>query len=342
MLACLVGRGGARLVSLVAFLAIVFLSPARATAEPPAETAAHTAEDGEARPVTEQAERDFWWENMAVYHRFTRAEIAAVLGLTVDDAAREWAARRLDRPSPIPPEPGGLLTVRPYPGGRHPRLGFLDGAVRPQRETKFSVFAPWPEGGYAVVDLPEAIWFETPGQPRALLYLAHTHVPTVWDAQGVALPRLEWRREPGGRLSLTRELPNGVRFATTVLPATDGVRMELTLTNGSPQPLSGLDVQMCVMLGKLSGFADQTNDHKRFAAPFAAAHDGTGRRWIITAWEHCRRAWGNPPCPCLHSDPRLPDCPSGATVRSRGWVSFYEGSEIDAELARLSQSVWAE
>ncbi len=38
---------------------------------------------------------------------------------------------------------GEPLLVRPYPGGRHPRIGFLEGAVEPQRETKVSVCSPW-------------------------------------------------------------------------------------------------------------------------------------------------------------------------------------------------------
>src|SRR5512132_4391795 len=32
------------------------------------------------------------------------------------------------------------LPVRPYPGGRHPRIGFLDGAIEPMRGTKASIF----------------------------------------------------------------------------------------------------------------------------------------------------------------------------------------------------------
>ena len=63
--------------------------------------------------------------------------------------------------------------------------------------------------------------------------------------------------------------------------------------------------------------------------------DQAGRRWVITGWEPCVRAWGNPPCPCLHSDPQVPDCPPGETRRVRGWLSFYEGADVDAELPRL-------
>ncbi len=45
--------------------------------------------------------------------------------------------------------------VLPYPGGRHPRTGFLDGAIEPQRETKLSIFAPWDRSSYVVLDCPK-------------------------------------------------------------------------------------------------------------------------------------------------------------------------------------------
>src|SRR5439155_21067947 len=109
------------------------------------------------------------------------------------------------------------LLVLPYPGGRHPRLGFLDGAVRPQRETKVSVFTPWDEDSYVVADVPEAIWCQ-----YGLLYLAHTHVPTVWTKQKIDLEPLEWQRKAGGALEVTRKLPNGVSFGARVVPGKDG------------------------------------------------------------------------------------------------------------------------
>jgi hypothetical protein len=45
------------------------------------------------------------------------------------------------------------------------------------------------------------------------------------------------------------------------------------------------------------GFEKQTNNNKVFASPFAACKDATGKRWVVTGWERCGRAWGNPPCP---------------------------------------------
>jgi hypothetical protein len=225
--------------------------------------------------------------------------------------------------------------VLPYPGGRHPRAGFRDGAIRPQRETKASVFAPWAGGGYAVADVPEAVWFEPAAGKPELLYLAHTHVPTAWDRRQVTLGPLEWARDEGGSLSLDRTLPNRVTLSAKVVPGRGGVRMEFRVTNGSAERLTGLRVQMCVLLANLSGFDRRTNDNKVFAAPFAACRDETGKRWVITGWERCGRAWGNPPCPCLHADPVVEDCPPGQSRAVRGWLSFYEGADLDAELRRL-------
>ena len=36
----------------------------------------------------------------------------------------------------------------------------------------------------------------------------------------------------------------------------------------------------------------------------------------------------------MHSDPVLPDCLAGQTVRVRGKLWFYEGNQIDEEISR--------
>src|SRR3954453_23613247 len=121
----------------------------------------------------------------------------------------------------------------PYPGGRHPRIGFLEGAVRPQRETKISVFTPWDDSSYVVVDLPEAIWSNL-----GLTYLAHTHVPTIWTKQGIELEQMELNRRRNGMLDYSRRLPNGIGFAAKASPLVDSVRMELLLINGTKEKLT--------------------------------------------------------------------------------------------------------
>jgi hypothetical protein len=286
------------------------------------------------RPQTDD-ELKFWLENMLIHHRYSAEEAAAATGLSAAEITAAAQRLKIDpsaRPSRAADAP---LLVLPYPGGRHPRIGFLDGAVDPQRETKLSVFAPWDGGGYAVADVPEAIWMAIPGG-RELLYLAHTHVATHWTKLGVKLEPLEWQRTDGG-WQMERKLPNGVAFGTRAKPHPDHVEMGMWLTNGSTEKLTGLSVQNCVMLKGLAGFEQQTNDNKVFRAPLVACHDADKTRWIITAWTPNQRAWGNAPCPCLHSDPKFPDCDPGQTVRLRGWLSFYSGAAIDDELARIGK-----
>jgi peptidoglycan/xylan/chitin deacetylase (PgdA/CDA1 family) len=281
----------------------------------------------------------YWLENMAVFHEFTPSEAGAALGLSAEEvvtALRRLQIARVRRPAREAQQP---LLVLPYPGGRHPRSGFLDGALRPQRETKISVFVPWNDGGYVVVDVPEAIWCQESGQ-RELVYLAHTHVPTLWDKQGMALEPLEWKRQTGGVLEVERRLPNRVTFGTKVVPERQGVRLQLWLTNGTNQKLTDLRVQMCVLLKAAKGFEQRSNGNKIFAKPFTACRETTGKRWVIAAWEPCVRVWANAACPCLHSDPQIPDCAPGETQRIRGWLSFYEGDDIPGELRRLQPMVF--
>ena len=289
------------------------------------------------RPPADEAELRYWLENMAVFHRFTTEEINAATGLSPTEIS--VALRRFELAGKTPPTraPGDPLRVLPYPGGRHPRIGFFEGAIMPQRETKFSVFTPWNERDYVVVDVPEAIFSNL-----GLTYLAHTHIPTIWDQQGVKLPRLEWNRLSNGTLEAERRLPNGVAFGARAVPAADAVRMELWLRNGTSAKLTGLRVQNCVMLKAATGFAAQTVTNKIFRAPYAAVRADDGQRWIITAWDPCDRCWGNDQVPCLHADPKFPDCPPGETVRLRGWLSFYEGTNLDAELKRIEQTGWRE
>ena len=42
----------------------------------------------------------------------------------------------------------------------------------------------------------------------------------------------------------------------------------------------------------------------------------------------------------MHSDPKVPDCAPGETQTLRGWLSFYEGQDLDAELQRIEATGW--
>jgi peptidoglycan/xylan/chitin deacetylase (PgdA/CDA1 family) len=280
------------------------------------------------RPLGEPDLR-FWLENMIVHHGFSPAEVQAATGLNAAELAAATNRLQLSLASP-PRAVGAPLKVLPYPGGRHPRLGFFDGAVDPQRDTKVSIFTPWNDRSHVVVDVPEAVWLNL-----GLTYLAHTHSDTVWSRRGIAMEPLEWSRRADGSLVTERRLPNGIAFGVRVTPAVGQVGFRWWLRNGTSNTLSNLRAQACVMLGHAAGFENQTGTNKRLDGPLAAARDPSGRRWIITAWEGSARSWQNPPVPCIHSDPLLPDCPPGETRETRGWLWLYEGDRILDELARL-------
>ncbi|HWN95431.1 MAG TPA: hypothetical protein VNT99_10395 [Methylomirabilota bacterium] len=282
------------------------------------------------RRAPDEPELRYWLANMTT-HRYSLDEMPDVLGLGTNEIAA--ALRRFDIRSL---RSTNSLLVIPYPGARHPRIGFLDGAIDPQRETKISVFTPWDSSSYVVVDVPEAIFSNL-----GLTYLAHTHVPTIWTEKKIQLPQLEWKRHADGSLESERVLPNNIAFGVKVTPTTNAVLMELWLRNGTDKLLTGMRVQNCVMLKAAAGFNQQTNANKILAKPFIACGSPDSQRWIITAWEPCQRVWANPPVPCLHSDPQIPDCPPGETRRVRGWLSFYEGSDVWAEFKRIEKLGWS-
>jgi peptidoglycan/xylan/chitin deacetylase (PgdA/CDA1 family) len=268
-----------------------------------------------------RADFDFWLQDMAL-HKYTLDEAAAVTGLSGPDFQQ-----KLDRVRP-PQAKQGEIQVWPYPGGRHPRIGFLDGAVSPLRGTKASIFTPWDPSSYIVVDLPEAIFSNV-----SLLFLAHTHIPTIWDDQNIAVPNRDWQRPGPGRLSSRWELRNGVVFGASLTGKDTHVEMELFLTNGTTQELKQLRTQICVLLKGATDFNQQSAANKLWREPVGAV-SSTKDRWILTSWERCGRVWGNAAVPCMHSDPVLPDCAPGQTVRVRGKLWFYEGSNIQDEIAR--------
>lgn len=296
-------------------------------------TAFAQEEPSNARAPESDAEWKFWLDNMVRLHGFSDEEVSAATGEPAEKIARmrkQLGIRKEDFP-----KKRESLLVTPWPGGRHPRIGFLEGAIRSQRETKVSVFTPWAEHDFVVVDVPEALWSNL-----GLTYLAHTHIPTYFDKQELSLKKLEWTRKDDGSFEIARRLPNGIVYTASVQPKRDHVLMELTLKNGTKETLTDLRVQNCVMLKSAAGFNQQTNENKSKHKPYAVCRSESGDRWIITGWEPLHRVWFNERCPCLHSDPKFPDCEPGKTVKLRGWLSFYEGKDVEAELKRIDGTGW--
>ena len=286
------------------------------------------------RPQDEENLR-YWLQNMIWYHHFSADEVRAATGLSAKELSDAVTRLRISREGRPKREDQDPLLVLAYPGGRHPRIGFLDGAIRPQRESKISVFTPWDEESYVVVDVPEAVWSNL-----GLTYLAHTHVDTVWTKKGIDMDPLEWNRLSEGKLEIERKLPNGIRFGAKITPRADSVLMDLWLYNGTSETLTDLRVQNCVMLKGAEDLNQLSNDNKMLSNPYVACRSSDGRRWVITAWDPCHRPWVNPPVPCMHSDPKFQDCAPGETKSLKGWLSFYEGVDIIGEFERIDATGW--
>jgi peptidoglycan/xylan/chitin deacetylase (PgdA/CDA1 family) len=266
-----------------------------------------------AEMAASRADRAYWLSVMR-RHRFTPAESQSVLGESAGITAE--------------PADGSVL---PYPGGRHPRIGFLDGAIDPLRGTKASVFLPWDESAYVIIDLPEAIFAN-----GDLVFLAHTHLPTIWNDRNQTIENTDWTRGAEGTLSSAWKLPDGVQFGARITASAAGADMELWLRNGGQERLTGLRTQVCVLLAGAHEFAAQTSDNRVYRHPWAAVRSNDGARWIATRWEGAGRIWGNPQCPCIHSDPMLPDCGPDETVRVRGRLFFHQGRDIESLIATLN------
>jgi hypothetical protein len=258
---------------------------------------------------------DFWTRTMHE-HGYSTEEIQLVTGL-----ASASSSSNADSKANANTHSNSIL---PYPGGRHPRIGFLDGAMDPMRGTKFSVFLPEDPSQYVVVDLPEAIFSQL-----GLTFLAHRHIPTVWDYQHTFIDNVDWLVNADGSLENTWTLPNGISFGALAMPNDNAVDMALWLYNGTDSRLDSLKTQICVMLKGAHDYNDLTNDNKRFATNTAAVKSGTSDQWILTSWEKTFNPWGNPDVPCMHTDPMFDACEPGDTVRLHGRLWFYEGGDFE-------------
>ncbi|NND33704.1 MAG: polysaccharide deacetylase family protein [Saprospiraceae bacterium] len=266
---------------------------------------------------------DFWVKNMQ-RHQYSYTETAEVLGQ--HDSTIHHAP---DKKSLDPPP--DLIEVLPFPGGRHPRLDFKEGMLSPMRGTKLSVFLPWDSRDYVVLDIPEAVFTQ-----YGLTFLGHKHIPTVFDYSLNAVSNSDWKKDEQGNWTNIWLLDRWMEIKATVTPEKERVLMQLSLTNNTDDTIfHDLQTQVCVMLGKAANFSEQTNDNKQFNCPVAVVQSKKGNQWIVTAWEGCSNPWGNADCPCLHADPKFPDCSPGQTVSIKGMLWFYTGNNIQAEIDRV-------
>lgn len=243
------------------------------------------------------------------------------LGFTV---AELEAARHNETAPDSPPDPGSAAVLPealswrplPYPGGRHPRRGFRDGAVNPRRETKLLFGIPAMRG-YLVLDLPEAIWSN-----GELVFLAHTHVPTVWDREGERPRFTPWSLSHDGlTASSSHVLPDGSVVAAEASRCSDSrIDIGLTVTNGSDHELVHVWAQTCLMLTQ-ADLRRPSEPEVVLTADVAALRLSDGKRVELT-WERVQRTWQNPPVPCMHSDPFLGSCAPSDSATVHGSLTL--------------------
>lgn len=280
-----------------------------------------------------RADPVFWLAAMLGDHQYSIEEAAAVFQYDVK-RVRAMVDAHLG-PGFLQDWPGmgyEPLHLLPYPGGRHPRIGFLEGAVAPMRGSKLSVFSPW--GGYVVVDLPEAVFSN-----EGFMFLAHTHIPTMWDDANIHIENVDWKGSPDGSWSNRWMLPNGVEISAEAAIEDGEVVMEMRLKNGTSQNLSKLRTQVCVMLKGMPGLTRQNDEGKILKDGIAAAKVDGEDKWVIVAFAPNYRAWQNPLVPCIHSDPTFDEVWSGHSEVVRGRIAFYEGTDIEGAMTALAERV---
>ena len=84
-----------------------------------------------------RADLRYWLENMLVHHAYSFEEAAQVTGWDVKTVQQIAQAAAFGRETFERANKPGLKLL-PYPGGRHPRIDFLEGEIAPQRGTKAS------------------------------------------------------------------------------------------------------------------------------------------------------------------------------------------------------------
>ncbi len=276
------------------------------------------------QPVEVQATRDnlsFWLANMLQDHQYSEAETSIVSGINQLNWPAGDLEYRLVRER-------NSIKVLPFPGGRHPRIGFLDGALDPLRGTKLSIFLPWDTTQYILVDLPEAIFSQ-----KGLEFLAHTHVPTIYDFQHQTVENRDWQWESDGWIN-EWEMPNKLKFGAKATPTRDAVDLELWLENGTTDDLDSLRTQVCIMFSGAKDFNDLTNTNKTYGEDVIATRSKDEKYWVLTWWENPNRVWGNEDVPCMHVDPRFAACKVGERVTLKGRIWFSQEESVRQEMQR--------
>ncbi|WP_420644999.1 hypothetical protein [Candidatus Leptofilum sp.] len=240
------------------------------------------------------------------------------------------------------------------------KIGIVAGAWRPHDALEHIAWIkpPWGSNDYIWLDFPEAIFSD-----QGLLYLSH--VSSLFPTKFPNLPPVAWQDVDTG-IQYERTLPNAVSWRGFVGATTSNlVELSLTLTNGSPEPLTTIRLQTCLFMRahyQLSayglsnkfihteqGWVDleavgsmgEENGRYHFGwrsgpkiadLPVIACQTSSARHIVAFSWRQDTYSLiCNPDHPCIHADPAIPDLAPGASYTLQGEIYFANNGLAEIE-----------
>jgi len=240
--------------------------------------------------------------------------------------------------------------------GAEPRdIRVLPGKWRPHYSYEHIAWisAPWVSQDYLWLDFPEGVFTD-----QGTLYLSHVNpsFPKLFDDP----PAVPW--QPVGKaIQYERAFPSGVVMRGRIVRDSETtVAMELSLSNGSQRPMTGITLQTCLFLRAAAEFNRLTLENKYVHIPRRGWLPYTLATMQARAEGSCKLGWrggrpladlpliaclssqaphlvamtwdndtlslvGNPHHPCMHADPCFPDLAPGQEHTIRGHLLFHEG-----------------
>ncbi len=120
--------------------------------------------------------------------------------------------------------------------------------------------APWNAGDECWLEVPEYVWGQVPGDPQngsPLYYGRAIGTNKNWTMRYRSLEDPRWTEIEGGGLALDNPLEGGYVVRFRVLPHDRMVEVRFGITNNSPNRLTDIRCQLCMMPHKIKSLAER-------------------------------------------------------------------------------------